>query len=211
MVGFFIAFEGIDGAGLTTNAKLLSLWLRKKGFSVLLTKEPTNGPIGKLIRHYLKKDLSMPEVDALLFAADRAEHFKKVIAPALRDNKIVICDRYVESSIAYQSAEGLDEKWIEEINVCVPRPDLTIILDVDPSVALNRIENRVKTLGVSKEKFERIQFLRRVRSIYRKRAEEQKYVVIDATPPIKIVQESIRKIVWEKLSLKQAKNNPSNR
>jgi dTMP kinase len=113
MRGLLVALEGIDGAGNTTQARLLARWLKRRGMEVLLTKEPTRGDVGRLIRARLRKGVKDPLVDTLLFAADRAEHVAKVIAPGMRRGLVVVTDRYVESSIAYQGAEGADPSWVE--------------------------------------------------------------------------------------------------
>ncbi len=188
MKGILIAIEGIDGAGNTTQAKLLAAWLRSKGLKVVLTKEPTHGPVGKLIRKRLRQGAASAYVDALLFAADRAEHVVKVIVPSLQESAIVITDRYVESSIAYQGAQGASEQWIENINSFAPKPDLTVVLDLDPKVALSR-KRRVR------EVFEREDFLSRVREIFRRRALERGYALVDASPKKSLVQRNIRELV----------------
>ncbi len=170
--GLFITFEGIDGAGNTTQSYLLAEWLKKHGFNVLLTKEPTVNDIGSLIRKKLKSPIiSHPAVDALLFAADRVEHVYGTIIPALNNGIIVISDRYKESSIAYQSAQGLSQKWIGILNKYAIEPDLTIILDVEPEVSLSR-----KSLLT--DRYETKEFLNRVRKKLLERAIEKGYPVI---------------------------------
>lgn len=183
--GKLIVLEGIDGCGKTTHAKLLAQWLESNGKKVLHTKEPSYGPIGLLLREYLKKE-SLPLVDALLFTADRAEHVEKEINPALKEGKIVVCERYFYSTIAYQMAQGLDKNWLEKLNAFAPKPALTILLDLQPEVSVKRT--------TTNEKFENLVFLKKVRENYLQLAKEEKFPVIDASGEKKAVQEAIRKI-----------------
>jgi dTMP kinase len=186
--GKFIVLEGIDGSGTTTHSNKLAKWIRSKNFEVVVTMEPSEGSIGKIIRNYLLFGGGSPAVHALLFAADRVEHTEKVIKPLLNRGVIVVSDRYVESSIVYQTAEGLDIEWIETINKFAIEPDLTIFLDVEPKVALNR-KKRVK------EKFENVEFLKEVRRIYLERARIKSYPVLDTSRPLEIVYEDLVRCV----------------
>lgn len=184
--GIFIVLEGIDGSGTTTHCKLLSDWFVEiKNREVFLTQEPSNNIIGKMIRKLLKTPLP-PATDALLFAADRVLHSIE-IKEALDEKKIVICDRYIESSLCYQGVD-LDRKWISIINKFVILPHLTIILDIDPEIGLKRKENPT-------DKFENIAFLTKVRQNFLKRAKNLKYPVIDTSKTIEAVQEEIRNCV----------------
>jgi len=187
--GHLIAFEGIDGSGTSTHSRHLYEFLVQQGLKVLLTGEPTNGIIGRLIKNALQNEcqIHQPEAYALLFAADRIQHVKEVIEPALKQGFIVITTRYIESSIAYQSAQGLSIDWIKEINQYIIWPELTIILDISPEKALLRIKGRNKL-----EKFETIEFLRKVRRIFLQRAKERGYPIIDTTPPIQETHQVIR-------------------
>ncbi|RLF61419.1 MAG: dTMP kinase [Thermoplasmata archaeon] len=184
----FIVFEGIDGAGKGTQAKMLAFWLRKRGYEVFLTKEPTNGEVGKLIKKILKKDEINPRSIALLFAADRAEHVDR-IKKELDMGKIVLSERYLLSSLAYQGASGLELEWIYEINKFAIKPDLTIYLDIPPEVGLKRIKSRDL-----REFFERVEFLVKVREIYHTLInKEENIIVIDATKDIGDIQREIRR------------------
>ncbi|HEY8212322.1 MAG TPA: dTMP kinase [Myxococcaceae bacterium] len=143
--GLFVVLEGIDGAGTTTQAERLSAALRAEGRRVLTTREPSDGPLGTLLRQALAGRLVLPggagalapETLALLFAADRTDHLAAQVRPALEAGAVVICDRYVLSSLAYQGAQ-LPPRWVEAINAFAEPPDLTLFLEVDPEVASKR-------------------------------------------------------------------------
>jgi len=183
----FIAVEGIDGSGKTTVIAEVAKALPR----VYVTREPSGGPIGRLLKDWaLRGGTADPHVDALLFAADRVEHYKREIEPKLREGYIVITERYVESSIAYQGAAGVPIEYILYINSVVPRPHLTIILDVDPAEAVRRIKARERL-----EKFEDVEFLRRVREIYLARARAEGYPVIDAGRPAGEVAKDVVAII----------------
>ena len=141
--GIFICVEGLDGCGKTTQAKLLVKRLRGD-YDAVYTAEPSDGKIGKLIkRSYLHADKrGSAMVEALLFAADRLEHLKHEVLPALNEGKLVVSDRYVYSSFAYQGAAGLDLKWIEKINEHAIRPDLALFIDVEPETVIRRLKRK---------------------------------------------------------------------
>ncbi len=175
-MGIFIVIEGIDGAGKSTQAKLLAQWFEKRGYEVILTKEPTDTAFGKLIRRLVltggKEGIIdgariSHEAEALLFAADRAEHVHKLIKPSLESGKVVISDRYFYSSLAYQWARGLDLQWLIDLNRFAVRPDLVILLDLPVKESMRRINGRsIKT------EFDKIvELQRKVRENYLKLAE----------------------------------------
>jgi len=194
--GFFIVLEGVDGAGSTTHSRLLAEWLRRMEHKVTLTKEPqSDGKIGRLIREYLQITESSPIEDALLFAADRVEHLENVIKPELARGGIVVSDRYLESSIAYQGAEGVDVEWIQTINREALPPDLTIVLKVDPAKSLGRKR------FAKREKFETEIFLRKVAEILLSRASARNYPVVSTDTSIEESQRKIRAIVSRYLKL----------
>ena len=186
--GKFIVLDGIDGSGTTTHANLLRDWLKQKGYAVFVTQEPSGRKIGTLIRRNIRTTQTTAQLDALLFAADRIDHVDNIIKPSLLANKIVISDRYMESAVAYQTAAGLQMEWVLELNKYIITPTLTVILDVPPEVGLARKKKLT-------DKFENVEFLRRVREIYLQRAQSQNYPVINADRPLNIVQEDIRKQV----------------
>ncbi|AEC51207.1 thymidylate kinase [Pyrococcus sp. NA2] len=202
MKGYFIVFEGIDGSGKTTQAKLLAKWFRDNGYEVLLTKEPTDTEFGKLIRKLVLEGSIIDgsrisyEAEALLFAADRAEHVKKIILPALREGKIVICDRYLYSSLAYQWARGLDLEWLIKVNSFAPRADLVILLDLPITKSLERIRGRV-----IKTEFDKlVELQRKVRENYLKLAEMFPEIrVVDAMANIEDVHNNVVTLVKHEL------------
>jgi dTMP kinase len=151
--GLFVVFEGIDGAGTTTQCERYAARLRARGRLVHVTREPSTGPIGSMIRLALTHRLALPEAHqaqtmALLFAADRLDHVAAEIDPHLREGYVVISDRYDLSSLAYQSttSSGGDDagtlSWIRELNRHARRPDVTLVLDVSPDVAAARRRSR---------------------------------------------------------------------
>jgi dTMP kinase len=174
-VSRFIVLEGIDGSGTTTQAARLVAELGRRGTRAVATCEPTSGPVGKFIRSALKGELTaeagaphaLPWSSmALLFAADRLDHVESVIAPALRDGVVVVCDRYVLSSLAYQSTTSPEGEravpWIRALNSQALRADLTIVLDVADDVARARRERR----GGKPELFEVNDLQRRLAAVY---------------------------------------------
>jgi len=161
---FFLVLEGLDGSGHTTQANLLKEYLEKKGFSVFLTKEPTDtSSVSQKIKHILSKKIKISPLKLQkLFAKDRQEHLKKEIIPALKKGKIVICDRYFFSSFAYGGAEGVSFEKIFKLNKDFLYPDLTFILNVSPKVCLKRIDER----GKPKTLFEKQRKLQKVWRVY---------------------------------------------
>jgi dTMP kinase len=171
--GAFICIEGLDGCGKTTQTSLLVQRLRKSHKAVY-TAEPSRGKIGTFIRQsclYGEKRLSSI-VEALLFAADRFEHVESEILPALRQGRVVVSDRYVYSSLAYQGAAGLSLDWIEKINEHALRADLAVFIDVDPKIVMRRLK---RTRSV----MENLKTQQKVREIYLKFVEKGDLVRID--------------------------------
>jgi dTMP kinase len=164
--GKLIVFEGIDGAGTSTQAAHATAFITTHYHTPHFTSEPTDGPIGSIIRQVLRGEEEAPDnrIFALLFAADRLHHYLTEIDPILASGRSVICDRYVMSGLAYDVAAGLDADWAYQLNQFVPFPDLTIFLAIDPKVALQRIEDRG---GEKFEQYENIEFLTEVEDVYR--------------------------------------------
>ena len=156
----FITFEGGEGTGKSTLVQIISKQLEEKGYEVVLTREP--GGKGSLMAENIRELVLSPEykevnahTEALLYAAARAQHLDEVITPALKENKIVICDRYLDSSLAYQAyARGLGLDYVLNINryALDKLPDLTFYIDLDPKVGLDRIKDRTKNDRLDQEK-----------------------------------------------------------
>lgn len=162
-MGRFVVLEGIDGAGTTTQASRLADRLRARGDTVIATAEPTDGPVGRLLRQVLRGEGGAADPAALpwLFAADRADHIARLVAPALSRGHWVVADRYLPSSLAYQSLDrGMD--GVAALNDTFPLPDLTLLLRVSADAALARITSR----GAPAERFERRDTLARVAAAY---------------------------------------------
>ena len=154
--GYFVSFEGIDGSGKSTQIQYLAKYLETLGFDVIITREPGGSVGGEQIRKLLLQgevDRWSPETELLLFTAARRDHLERIILPALDDGKIVICDRFTDSTRLYQGMRGPNLRNLVELlneKVIICDPDLTIIIDINPETALNRAKSR-KTV---EERFE---------------------------------------------------------
>ena len=184
----FITFEGIDGSGKTTILKFVYKKLKSEGFDVISTFEPTNSYIGKYVQKCIENNYD-PYLTSFAFIADRIDHSKK-INNWLNENKIVLCDRYSDSTLAYQSVQ-LEKliknpiKWLKEIsdrNIIIP--DRTFLFLIDPELSIQRIKNREKIIS-----FEKVSFLKKVDKYYNKLANSDRYIKIDAT---KSIEELVR-------------------
>jgi dTMP kinase len=186
--GFFICVEGLDGCGKTTQTKLLVRRLRRKRYDAIYTAEPSRGKIGKFIkRHCLHGEKRVSSIiEALLFAADRFEHVEDVIVPGIGKGKIVVSDRYVYSSLAYQGAAGLDLEWIEKVNEHAIHPDLAFFIDVKPEIVVKRLKPK-------KSVMENLQTQQKVREVYMEFVENGELVKIDGNGSVQEVAESILK------------------
>ncbi len=192
--GIFIVIEGLDGSGKTTQAALLAEKLSAT-CKVLLTAEPSKGKIGTFIRDsclYEKQRLPT-EAEALLFAADRIEHMQTELKPALDEGKLVICDRYVYSSLAYQGNAGLSLDWIKTINARALQPDFSIFIDVPPERVIERLQRK-------KSVMETLETQQKVREVYMKYVEKGELVRIDGDKPIEAVAEELYAKVSELIS-----------
>lgn len=189
--GRFIVLEGMDGAGTTTQTTRLADALRADGHGVVTTREPSDGPVGILIRQALTGRLGLPhgrgplapETLALLFAADRTDHLHARVLPALEAGKVVLCDRYVLSSLAYQGA-SLPITWVDTVNAHAVSPDLTLFVGVDPRIAAERRAAR----GEAAELFEADDAQRRIARMYDEavamRRARERIVCIDGSMPV---------------------------
>jgi dTMP kinase len=198
--GFFICVEGLDGCGKTTQTRLLVRKLRKMGYGAIYTAEPSRGEIGKFIKRYCLhgEKRTSPIIEALLFAADRFDHVKNEVIPTLDEGKIVVSDRYVYSSLAYQGAAGLDLKWIEMINERAIRPDLAIFVDVEPEAVVKRLKPKRSVM-------ENLETQRKVREVYLKFVEKGELVKIDGNRSKSEVADYILKTVLKFLEKKVTK------
>jgi dTMP kinase len=199
--GLFVAIEGIDGAGTTTQSERLAQRFRAEGRAVHVTREPSDGPVGSLIRQVLRGRVvtvgsAQPlgwETMALLFAADRIDHLKSEIEPNLGDGVDVVTDRYYHSSIAYQAeTSGVEGswKWIRTLNARARAPDVTVILDVADDVAAERRRARAG----DREIYDDIDLQRRLAVFYRKLPEMltgEPIVVVDGNRSLEEVHEAV--------------------
>ncbi|WP_241975882.1 MULTISPECIES: dTMP kinase [Cryobacterium] len=201
MTGLFITVEGGDGSGKTTQSQLLTDWLEQGGRTVLRTREPGGTPVGVLIREIVlhhRGEVS-PRAEALLYAADRAQHIATAVRPALARGEVVIQDRYLDSSVAYQGAGrvlGADE--IRELSLWAAEgllPELTILLDLDEDVARGRLDADNKRFD--RLEAEKSDFHRRVRAAFLglAAAEPERFLVVDAALPVAEIAAVIRERV----------------
>lgn len=203
--GLFVVIEGIDGAGTTTQARKLTRALQRNGKDAVFTFEPTDGPIGSMIRQVLRgrmvtkmADNSVKPFNAdtmtLLFSADRLDHNENLIKPALDKNKTVICDRYYYSTIAYQGVDG-DMDWVKQANSKASKPDLVFYLKIDPKISLKRIGNRSES-----EIYEKVDFLEKVSQNYDKLFESlENTIVLDAGRSLEELAAEIRRVVLDRI------------
>ncbi|WP_055508743.1 dTMP kinase [Nonomuraea pusilla] len=199
--GLFVAFEGGEGSGKTSQSRMLAIWLRDQGYDVVQTREPGSTKIGMRLRAILldaaERGLSA-RAEALLYAADRAEHVEKVIRPALQRGSVVITDRYVDSSLAYQGAgRSLDPEDVARINAWATGglvPHLTVLIDTPPEVGLRRLGGAADRI-----ESEPLHFHERVRKEFRAlaAADPERYFVVDGTLPMEEITRRIQDHVRE--------------
>ena len=196
--GCFIALEGGEGAGKSTQARLLESWLRQEGYDVLLTHEPGDTEIGQKLRRIVLDPATgamSDRTETLLYAADKAEHVERVVLPALARGAVVVTDRYVDSTLAYQGAgRSLADDEVERIARWATgdlRPHLTVLLDLEPQAGLTRFEERDRIEGESAE------FHERVRAMFLRLAagDPSRYLVVDARLPVEEIERQVRERV----------------
>jgi dTMP kinase len=201
MRGLLVTFEGVEGSGKTTVAKAIAENLRQKGLTVVVTAEPGDTSVGRQIRQLLATvDERTAWTETFLFLADRAEHVAKVIKPALERGEIVLCDRFTDSTIAYQGfGLGLPLEWLTQLNSIATNglvPDLTLLLDIDPEMGLKRSQRETV--------FERrsLDFHQRVRwgYLWLAKQEPHRVKVIDASQPLESVLTQALRLVEEALA-----------
>ena len=200
--GLFITFEGADGCGKTTQLKLLAEYLIQKGYEVLITREPGAVGLGEKIREILLKydgDVS-DRCESFLFLADRSQHIDMIINPAIKDGKIILCDRHTDSSVAYQGyGRQLPVERIKQLNDIAVNgryPDLTLVYDVDVETSMSRVgkeKDRMESAGT--------EFFNRVRNGYLEIAkqEPERVKVLDARKSIEDLHKDTIKLVEELL------------
>lgn len=194
-MGFLVSFEGTEGSGKSTQLKLLGDYLQKEGYPVTITREPGGTRIGKKIRDLLLSPVYQemaPLTEALLYAADRAQHLYQVITPALKGGQIVLTDRFVDASIVYQGvARGLGGELVENLNELVLkglRPHLTLLLDMDPLLGIKRLvekEDRIESFSIS--------FHEKVRETYLQYARQgERFVILDGSRTLEDLHQLIK-------------------
>ncbi len=199
--GLFIVLEGIDGCGKSTQIEAVTQWIRMTGCPVHTTFEPTDGPVGRLIREMLSGRIAVDQrTIALLFAADRSDHIVNEtngIKKKTAEGTVVLCDRYYFSSYAYHG-RYLDMEWViqlNKVNSDLLKPDITLFIDADPQLCLDRIQKDRKHLDM----YERLDIMTQVRDSYlaafEKLKNQETVVVIDGNRTVQAVQAQIRKAV----------------
>jgi len=205
--GLFITFEGVEGAGKTTQIELLKNELDRRGIEYIVTREPGGTAIGEKIRGVLldpeNKEMNYM-TELLLYYASRAQHLYEKINRAKESGKVVICDRYSDSTMAYQGyGRGIDKQLIETLNAVVERgnkPDITFIIDADPEVTLVRAKRKSENIGDRLEQ-ESLEFHKRVREgfIAQAKREPERIAVIDGNKSIEEINGDIIARLFEKL------------
>jgi dTMP kinase len=205
----FITFEGGDGTGKSTQLKALESYFHAQGRACVSTREPGGTALGKMIRQVLlevgKQPIASP-TELFLYLADRAQHVQEVILPAIDEGKIVLCDRYTDSTLAYQGyGRGIDLKLLRQLNEIANRgvePDLTLLLDCPVELGLSRTVQRQSNAGSAggrEDRFERekVEFHEKVRAgfLAMARAEPARFRIIDASRPVEQVARQIQEIV----------------
>ena len=203
--GLFITFEGGEGSGKTTACKYLLERLRKEGYDVIYSREPGGVDIAEQIRDVIlnvNNTAMDARTEALLYAASRRQHLVEVVLPALEAGKIVLCDRFIDSSLVYQGhARGIGEAKVMSINrfaIGDNMPDLTVYFDVDPEIGLSRAADRGELNRLDKES---LNFHRSVRRAYQKLARKYKERIstVDANQPLKEVESAVYDLVIKKI------------
>jgi len=201
--GVLIAFEGGDGAGKSTQATLLVAWLTERGHEVVATRQPGGTPVGSAVRAILLEPATgrlSPRTEALLYAADKAEHVDTVVLPALERGAVVVTDRYVDSTLAYQGAGRAlaadDLRWLVDWATRRVLPDLTVLLDVDSDTGGSRLS------GLDRLEAEPADFHRRIRQRFHELAEGEphRYLVCDGRAAADEIAVAVRERVHELLA-----------
>jgi len=204
--GLFVTFEGGDGSGKSTQAALLEEWLAGQGRTAVRTREPGGTDLGHELREIVlhRRGHMAPRAEALIYAADRAHHIATLVRPALARGEVVIQDRYLDSSVAYQGAgRDIDGSEIRDLSLWASEgllPDLTVLLDLDPAIGRTRLD--AARTRYDRLEAEAAEFHGRVRDAYLElaAAEPERFLVLDATLPVEALAAAIRDRVAQRLS-----------
>lgn len=209
VAGTFISFEGSEGCGKSTQIRNLAARLQAEGIDVVRTREPGGTPLSEAIRNLLQHDPAgegmCPESELLLFAAARAQLTRDIIAPALQQGKAVLSDRFMDSTTVYQGvARALTTSDVAQINqfaVGQTRPDLTILIDLDPEIGLTRVKKR-SAGKLDRMEREALDFFRAVREGYLQLAasEPQRFLILDGNASIEALEQKIWNAVSQRLT-----------
>lgn len=209
--GLFVTFEGIEGTGKSTQVGLAAQRLAARGRAHVVTREPGGTPLGQTLRAFLLERHDRPAeplVEALLMVADRAQHVATVIAPALAAGKVVLCDRFADATLAYQGGgSGVDPDLLARLNRAATRglvPDLTVLLDLDPARAVERLAARAGALD--RFESEPAAFFVRVRRAYHELAarEPERWLVVPAEGDATTIADTIEREIDRRLAAKSA-------
>jgi dTMP kinase len=208
--GKLITFEGLDGCGKSTQLEKATDWLKVQGYSVLKTRQPGGTVIGQQIRSILlnpEHEELQPESELLLYLADRIQHLQDSILPAKAAGKIVLCDRFHDSTVAYQGyGRGLNLNSIESIvEHCIKpySPDLTILLNISPETIASRLERRQEHVEKDRLDLESLSFFKRVAQGFQElsAAEPERFVCINGEQEIELIHQEIINILQQRLQL----------
>ena len=206
-MSLFITFEGGEGSGKSSALRLLDEKLRQEGYQTVLTREPGGTPIAEQIRNVIldRANTAMdPRTEALLYAASRRQHLVEKVWPAIKEGKLVLCDRYLDSSLAYQGgARGLGIDEVLNVNLFATEgtfPDLTLLFDIEPELGLERIAKNAQR-EVNRLDLEKIEFHRGVRATFLSLAKRypERFVVLDASKPLEEVVENAYQAIISRL------------
>ena len=207
MAGLFITFEGTEGCGKSTQIEALSERLQQSEKSVFKTREPGGTSLGEAIRKLLQNDAAgkgmTPEAELLLFAASRSQLIRERILPALAEEQIVLCDRFIDSTTVYQGiARNIDSQIVSRINqfaVGNTRPNLTVLIDIDPKIGMDRVRSRSKN-QLDRIESEAIEFFQAVRNGYLEiaKSEPERFLVLDGSQTIN----ELKNQIWESVKMR---------
>ncbi|MGM0502309.1 MAG: dTMP kinase [Bacillota bacterium] len=209
MEGYFVSLEGVEGSGKSTQLKRIKNYLQELGYEVIITYEPGDTEIGKKIRKILLNPANnklVPKAELMLYLADRAQHVQEIIIPNLKAGKVVISDRYIDATWAYQGfARELDGELVKKLNAIATdnlEPDLTLLLDLDPAISLRRAKATTAKSSAAGDRIEaeKIDFHQQVRTGYLKLAQKSDRIeVVDGSKEQEEVFGQIKQILKERL------------